>query len=291
MSKIPVSEVYRYLDMMLRDRWGYIYGTAGILWTQSRQNSTTNEMAQKYGAKWVGHMVADCSGVIVYIWRKFRLSIPHGSSSMVKQGYIVDCGSEPHPGWAALVDDTPSTPDNKHIGVVGADGVTVYECKGTQSGFVTSKVTDKKWTKFGKFRDVDYSGEVEPVPMGTQVNYKAEVTTKSGALNIRKGPGIDPHTGKLYDKIGSVPKGTIVDVWTECDNGWRYIDDDGDTGYVDGQYLTPLPPATSLPDETPVPDSGGAKTVKKTALRRWPDGAEIVLEGDWQVAYTTVGDE
>lgn len=286
MSKIPVSEVYRYLDKMLEDRWGYIYGTAGVLWTQSRQSSTTNEMAQKYGAKWVGHMVADCSGVIVYIWKKFGLSIPHGSSSMVKQGYIVDCGSEPHPGWAALVDDTPSTPDNKHIGVVGADGVTVYECKGTQSGFVTSKVTDKKWSKFGRFKDVDYSGEEKPMPdQGTQVNYQATVTTQSGRLNLRSGPG----TG--YPVVDKIPKGSTVTVWMEYADGWRFIDWDGEQGYCSGQYLTPLPPATSVPDKTPVPDSDRPKTVQKTALRRWPDGAEIVLEGDWQVAYTTVGDE
>lgn len=278
MSKIPVSEVYRYLDMMLRDRWGYIYGTAGILWTQSRQNSTTNEMAQKYGAKWVGHMVADCSGVMVYIWKKFGLKIPHGSNSIRRQS-VGQTQLTPEPGYAAF---KVKKSDYYHIGIVGADGATVYEARGTQAGFVTSKA--EEWDCFAAFNDVAYSGEVEPVPTGKQVNYKAEVTTKSGSLNIRNGPGIDPNTGKLYDKIGSVPKGTIVDVWTECDNGWRYIDDDGDTGYVDGQYLTKLQDDSPAPDDPP-------KTVKTTVLRRWSDGVEIVLEGEWQVVYSTVGDE
>lgn len=286
MSKIPVNDVFDAVETMLRDKWGYIYGTSGQLWTQSKQNTTTNEMAQKYGSRWIGHMVTDCSGVMVYIWRKHGLSIPHGSSSMVSKGYIVDCGPEPHPGWAALVDDTPDTPDNRHIGIVGRDGVTVYEAKGTQAGFVTSKVTDKKWTKFGRFRDVDYSGEVEPLPdQGKQVNYRAEVTTKSGSLNLRSGPGTK------YPIVDTIPKGASVDVWMEYPDGWDFVSYMGDQGYVSAQYMTPLPPATSLPDETPVPDSDGAKTVKKTALRRWPDGAEIVLEGDWQVAYTTVGDD
>ena len=285
-GKIPVSGLYKYLDMMLRDKWGYIYGTAGILWTQKRQDNTDNEMAREYGQKWVGHMVTDCSGVMVYIWRLYGLKIPHGSSSMVKQGYIVDCGKTPHPGWAALVDKTPDTPDNTHIGIVGADGVTVYEAKGTQSGFVTSTIHDKKWTKFGRFVDVDYSETGgDPVDGGTQVSYRAEVTTKSSPLNMRSGPGTE------FPKIGKVAKGDVVDVWMEYPNGWRYVDDDGDTGYVDGAYLTPLPPATSVPDNQPTQDEDPPKTVKQTALRRFDDGAVIVLDGDWSVIYSTVGDD
>lgn len=276
--KIPVAKVYEYLDMMLRDKWGYIYGTAGTLWTQSKQNSTTNEMAQKYGSKWIGHMVTDCSGVMVYIWRQFELKIPHGSSSMVRQGYIVDCGPDPHPGWAALVDKTPDTPDNSHIGIVGADGVTVYEAKGTQAGFVTSKVTDSKWSKFGRFKDVDYneSGEDEPMDGGTQVSYRAVVVTKSSPLNLRSGPGVE------YPKIGKVNRGEIVDVWMEYPNGWRYIDDDGDTGYVDGQYLrqieAPAPEPKPDPDEN---DQGAAEVL--TILRCKDNDVTIALVGEWEV--------
>ena len=296
-GKIPVERVYEYLEMMLRDKWGYIYGTSGQLWTQSKQNTTTNDMAQRYGSRWIGHMVTDCSGVMVYIWRQFGLKIPHGSSSMVRQGYIVDCGPDPHPGWAAIVDHTPDTPDNTHIGIVGRDGKTVYEAKGTQAGFTTSKVTDSKWSKFGRFKDVNYE-EVEPVPSGKQVSYKAEVTTNKGSLNIRKGPGIDPNTGDLYEKIGSVRKGTIVDVWTECDNGWRFIDDDGDQGYVDGRYLTKVE-GTKAPETSsvgsadsfpkgeassafPSGEGGAAAPEEVTRLRR-ADGTEIWIHGDWEV--------
>ena len=284
--KIPVNEVYKYLDMMLRDHWGYIYGTAGIKWTQARQDKTDNEMAKKYGSRWIGHMVTDCSGVMVYIWKQYGLSIPHGSSSMVKQGYIVDCGTTPHPGWAALVDKTPDTPDNTHIGIVGADGVTVYEAKGTQAGFVTSKVTDSKWTKFGRFKDVDYDGKDEPMPdTGIQVDYQATVTTKSGSLNMRSGPGTN------YPIMDHIPKGATVTVWMEYSDGWRFIDWNSEQGYVSGQYLTPLPPATSVPEETPAPAEDKPKNVKQTALRRWDDGTIIVLDGDWDVSYYVVGDD
>ena len=77
--KIPVKGLYENCEMMLRDHWGYIWGTAGIEWTQARQDATENEMAQKYGSRWIGHMVTDCSGVMVYIWRQYGLKIPHGS--------------------------------------------------------------------------------------------------------------------------------------------------------------------------------------------------------------------
>lgn len=295
MSKIPVQALYDSCEMMLRDKWGYIWGTAGEKWTAAKQKALEEKyspddpnrgMSVKYGKKWIGHRVTDCSGVMKNIWEQYGLKIPHGSSSMVKQGYIVDCGPDPHPGWAALVDKTPDTPDNTHIGIVGPDGVTVYEAKGTQAGFVTSKVTDRKWTKFGLFRDVDYSGEVEPVPdTGVQVDYQAEVTTKSGKLNLRSGPGTN------YPIVDKIPKGARVTVWMEYADGWRFIDWDGEQGYVSGQYLTPLPPATSVPDETPTPADDPPKTVKQTALRRFEDGAVIVLDGDWSVIYSTVGDD
>lgn len=293
-TKIPVSGLYQHLEMMLRDDWGYIYGTAGVKWTASKQKALEEKyspddpnygMSVRHGKKWINHMVADCSGVLVYIWKQYGLKIPHGSSSMVKQGYIVDCGPTPHPGWAALVDKTPDTPDNSHIGIVGRDGVTVYEAKGTQAGFVTSKVTDSKWTKFGRFKDVDYDGGGDPVDGGTQVAYRAEVVTKSSPLNMRSGPGVE------YPKIGKISKGEIVDVWMEYPNGWRYVDDDGDTGYVDGQYLMPVAPSMPAVDNQPTPDTDPPKTVKQTALRRFSDGAVIVLEGDWQIVYSTVGDE
>ena len=286
-TKIPVKSLYDSCEMMLRDHWGYIYGTAGVEWTASKQKALEDKyspddpnygMSVRYGKKWINHMVSDCSGVMVYIWRQYGLKIPHGSSSMVRQKYIVDCGPTPHPGWAALVDPTPDTDDNKHIGIVGPDGVTVYEAKGAQAGFVTSKVTDSKWKKFGRFKDVDYSGEVEPLPdMGIQVDYQAEVTTKSGSLNLRSGPGTK------YPIVDQIPKGARVTVWMEYQDGWRFVDYNGEQGYVSGQYLTPLPTATSVPDEPlPPPSEAPSPEGKATRLRR-SDGVEIILDGDWKI--------
>lgn len=226
--KIPVQALYEKCRMMIRDKWGYIWGTAGIKWTQARQDAAELEMTIKYGQKWVGHMVTDCSGVMCYIWSLYGLKIPHGSSSMVKQGYIVDCGPVPHPGWAALVDDTPDTPDNKHIGIVMEDGITVFEAKSTQAGCVYSKVTDKKWVKFGRFRDVEYGEEKK-----METPYIAKIIVSSGSLNIRSGPGVE------YAKIGSVPKDAEVTVVTHGEE-WDFIKYERLQGYVSNRYLLPI---------------------------------------------------
>lgn len=275
MGKIPVRGVYDYLEMMYRDKWGYIWGTAGVMCTQAIINNAASnpknpnpELTEKEGPKWIGHMVADCSGVPPYIWKQYGMYIPHGSSSMVSKGYIVDCGPTPHPGWAALVDPTPETADNKHIGIVGEDGVTVYEAKGTIAGFVKSKVTDKKWTKFGRFKDVDYDDQEEPT---VEILYYAEVVTKTGNLNLRSGPSTsDP-------KIGSIPKGAIVEVYKEYGD-WDYIGYDGKNGYAAAQYLKRIDDPS--PDPDPHPEPGPEKEV--TTLRE-VDGRCIMLVGDWNV--------
>lgn len=277
---IPVQSLYEYLEMMLRDEWGYIYGTAGEMWTEAKQNALRDRYSEddknygasvRYGKKWINHMVTDCSGVMVYIWKQYGLKIPHGSSSMVRQGYIIDCGSEPHPGWAAIVDPDPATPENNHIGIVGPDGVTVYEAKGARYGFVISKVTDPRFTKFGRFKDVDYTGGDQPVC----TPYKASVTIKSGYLNVRSGPG------KEYSKIAKLNNGDIVTVQAET-AGWSYINDPV-LGYCASQYLTPIAQAvqqTSAPSQADEPEydewANNPIMVSDT-------GTKIELYGKWKM--------
>lgn len=259
--KIPVKALFENCEMMLRDRWGYIWGTAGKVWTQADQDKTENEMAQKYGQKWVGHHVTDCSGVMVYIWKQYGLSIPHGSNSMVRQGYVLDISTIPKAGYAAFV-YKEDTNDFSHIGIVAEDGQTVYEAKGTQSGFVTSKVTDKKWNRFGRFQDVDYegSGEILKPP------YYATVATNSGPLNVRSGPSTD------YPKIGTVAKGQTVIVKTH-NAEWDFINADGLHGYVSTAYLRP---EKEVPDdpEPPKPEPSGDMltfTISEETAKKWID--------------------
>lgn len=252
--KIPVIDIYRACKQMIDDGYGYIWGTSGKLWTQADQDKAEREMTVKYGQKWVGHHVVDCSGAIVKIWRDHGLSIPHGSSSMVRQGYIINCGNTPYPGWAALVDPDPSTPDNEHIGIVLEDGETIFEAKGTIAGCVYSKVTDKRWTKFGQFKDVDYEGVK---PMDTP--YQAVVNTQSGSLNVRSGPGTE------YPKVGKLEKGTIVTVKANCD-GWDFIEYKGLQGYCSSMYLKPVEEPEPKPEPVEV-----TITIPKNKAIQWKE--------------------
>ena len=98
---IPYKKLFPYLQQMLDEEWGYIWGTAGVLWTEEKQKAVENAMAQKYGAKWINHMVTDCSGVMVYIWKQFGLKIPHGSNSIKNQS-VGKLQNLPAPGYAAF---------------------------------------------------------------------------------------------------------------------------------------------------------------------------------------------
>ena len=247
---MTISDVFDQCHRMLDEEWGYIWGTSGIKWSEKRQKNLENKysdddpnygMSVKYGKKWIGHMVTDCSGVMCYIWKQFGLTIPHGSSQMVSKGYIVDFSSVPIPGYAALIDPTPDTPDNKHIGIVDETGKYVYEAKGTQAGFVKSELSKTRFNKFGRFKQVDYDPSAERDDY--VINYYAKVSTNNGKLNVRSGPSTEyPITGKLN-------KGEIVGVLME-EGDWAYIvDHENNNGYVSRKYLTQVDAPKEDPQE------------------------------------------
>ena len=298
-GKIPLREWYAYLQRLLDEKTGYIYGTAGVLCTQKTINASIARypenaaMTRRYGKQWIGHNVTDCSGVPLPIARKYGIRLPHGSSSLVCQGYIVDCGPDPHPGWAALVDPTPGTPDNKHIGYVGPDGFTIYEARGTRDGFCTSTIEDKRWTKYGRMTFIDYGEEeADPVPEdgGTRVYYRAEVATENGKLNVRSGPGTE------YGVLFRLASGSVVDVIFEYPSGWDWISDDGDHGYVSHKYLRKVEGAAAeeIPSDgetssvspgrlTPSPEGEGKDGKGMTLLRCRENSVTIGLMGDWEI--------
>lgn len=272
---IPVHSLYVNCHMMVEEKWGYIYGTSGMEWTEAKQEALEARcseddpnfgMSVRYGRQWIGHTVTDCSGAIVWIWKQYGLKIPHGSSSMVRQGYIVDCSSTPKPGYAALVDPTPETPDNRHVGIVMEDGVTIFEARGAKAGCVYSRTTDAKWTKYGRFKDVDYGG-VQPMT----TPYYAEVTTNSSNLNVRSGPGT------TYDKVGAVKKGETVTVITHGD-AWDYIKTEKVNGYAATEYLTPIAASVPVPDPDPDPE----EWLEDLSLVS-EEGSRVYLGGKWKI--------
>lgn len=62
----------------------------------------------------------------------------------------------------------------------------------------------------------------------------------AGPLNVRSGPGTS------YDRVGSLKLGASVDILS-CSNGWYQISTGSLTGYVSGDYVSPLEELTSSP--------------------------------------------
>ena len=66
---ISTEALIAKFEQALHEQWGYIWGTAGEPWTAAKQKelerTTDADRAQgrQYGSKWIGHMVADCSGL------------------------------------------------------------------------------------------------------------------------------------------------------------------------------------------------------------------------------------
>lgn len=233
MGKIPVSEVFPYLEKMLEEKWGYIWGKSGQIWTQKEQDAATDSLIVKYGQKWVGKHVIDCSGVVVYIWKKYGLKVEHSSNYMARYS-VGPITGEHKPGYAAFKWHKDGAParwqdgkgDYSHIGIVGPDNKTVYESKGTQYGFTTSSVS--KWSYFAPFKDVDYGDKKEEeIPM----NEKRYVTTDK--VNVRKGPG------KTYSRIRYASKDEVGEVLSQ-DGDWLKMEfSDGVVGYVYSEYTKP----------------------------------------------------
>lgn len=83
-----------------------------------------------------------------------------------------------------------------------------------------------------------------------EVSYKA-IVKADPSLNIRQGAGLE------YDKIGSIPNGSKIDVTAEC-NGWARVTYSGKTGWVSMEYIEKVVEAPDVDDgasKPSVPDT------------------------------------
>ena len=151
----------------LEEKWGYIWGTAGEKWTEAKQKelerTTDADRAQgrQYGSKWIGHRVADCSGLFSWAFKQLGGTIYHGSDTMYRK-YCVNKGELSKgkrtdrgtlkPGTAVFVWNGSTY---SHVGLYAGDGI-VIEAMSTLKGVTTTKVTAGKWTHWGEMAGIDY---------------------------------------------------------------------------------------------------------------------------------------
>ena len=173
---ISTQALIEKFKQALAEKWGYIWGTAGETWTAAKQaelEKTTDkdrEQGRLYGSKWIGHKVADCSGLFSWAFKQLGGYMYHGSNTMwnkyctakgeMRNGKRTD-GLPLLPGTAVFTYST-ETGKRGHVGLYIGDG-WVIEAKGTQAGVVKTKVTASKWVEWGELKGVDYSGTA-PAP-------------------------------------------------------------------------------------------------------------------------------
>ena len=234
---IKASDLIGKFQYALDEKWGYIWGTAGVKWTKAKQEAlekTTDASranSRKYGSKWIGHMVADCSGLFTWAFKQLGGTMYHGSNTMydkwctekgaVRNGKRAD-GKELKPGTALFTGDTKN---KGHVGLYIGGGC-VIEAKGAASGVVKSSSGLSKWTWWGELKGVEYDGQPAPEPV-PEKGY-AIVTGKKVAL--REGPTTAAAV------ITRVDTGKTVKI-EKPPEGWEYVSYNGKKGWMMKQYL------------------------------------------------------
>lgn len=204
--KVKANAFVAKVEIAYQEKWGYIWATAGELWTEAKQKALEKKYYSdpvKYadykqgaeeGSKWIGHRVTDCSGLPKKALADLGIKsgIYHGSNSQFKKncsktGKITKDIKIP---IGALIFTGDETTHN-HVGVLVTD-TCVCEAKGTASGVVHTPLSNKKWTYWGLLNCVDY-GETTATEKPTATSSTSGKVTKptstvtSGYSTLRRG--------------------------------------------------------------------------------------------------------
>lgn len=147
---------------------GYIWGQSGATWTADKQaalekkyNSNPEKYKDykysvKYGKKWIGHRVWDCSGLTKWAAGQHGISYHHGSNSMwnydMKYKGVLTKGMELPEGAYVYTGNDDKKP---HIGTYNGDG-TVTEAAGSNAGVIDTKLHGGKWKYWGLGKGIEY---------------------------------------------------------------------------------------------------------------------------------------
>ena len=200
----------------LKPQAGYIWGKSGVLWTQAMQdalNKTTDPdkaMGRKYGKKWIGHRVWDCSGLTSDCGKKLGLKFYHGSNSSwnkdcSKKGKLIKGMELPVGAWVYTGTDS----DKPHIGVYTGNGM-VTEAASTTQGVVQTKLHGGKWKYWGLGKGITFDfipGETKPSASETKPVEKPAVITYPTLRRGAKGDLV----AQLQDLLSKDGSSLVVD--------------------------------------------------------------------------------
>ena len=210
---------------------GYIWGTSGEIWTAEKQAAATREMTVKYGAKWIGHHVYDCAGLVKALAAKAGIRLPGGTNSQWKGDYWTDKGvlsadmlTTLQPG--DILYRYNSADGWYHAGIYEDDGMEI-EAKGTQAGVVRGSA--KGWTHWARLRGLTYTEKPKEAPL--VVGEKAIVDVpNNGTVNVRKS------ASAKSAKLTTIREGEEVTVLYVTDDGWAHVRYQGE-GYIMSKFL------------------------------------------------------
>lgn len=227
---ISTQALIQKFEYALNNHWGYIWGSAGIEWTQAKQEQKVQYMVSKYGsnwqknsdakndnyysaalygAKWIGHTVADCSGLFTWAFRQLGGTMYHGSNTMYRE-YCTSKGKltselkkSLQPGTAVFTGSSET--NHPHVGLYVGNG-KVIEASGTQAGVCVSNLTANKWTYWGKLKGVDYSTQNSPVSPSEPTNEQKPVQTMPTLRKGDKGDYVSILQNKLLVRGYKLPR-------------------------------------------------------------------------------------
>ena len=172
---MKASVFISWLLYCFEEKWGYIWGKCGILWTAARQKALETKYKADpegmknyksgalYGARWIGHFVADCANLLRWAAKKSGDDGVHSGSNLIwgcdlakkgalKNGQRTD-GEPLNPGTFVFTGESYN--DHPHVGGYIGNG-DVIEDAGTKTGVIKSKITDAKWDWWGERKGMEF---------------------------------------------------------------------------------------------------------------------------------------
>ena len=158
------------------------------------------------------------------MWNKYC-----NSKGKLNKGKRAD-GQPLKPGTAVFV--LKNGTNRSHVGLyIGND--TVIEASGTQSGVITTKITNTKWSEWGELKGVIFISTTTTTTPSTPTT-STPTTTKSALvigtrLALRSAPSTD---ATILTRVNTGERVQLLD-----DTEWVKVKYQGKTGYMMAKYL------------------------------------------------------
>ena len=180
-----------FVQKAKKEKWGYVYGADGSLYTkalaerwgkQKRAGKTLKYFVEDC-ARWLGHIVVDCSELIVQAFRTVDKKYSDRNAATFKAQFAVS-------GALKTIPDIPGLAvwRKGHIGVYIGGG-RVIEAGGYRVGVVETALnrpaTGKAWTHWGKLRDVEYADNPTTVYVVQKGDTLSKIARKFGVTVAR----------------------------------------------------------------------------------------------------------